>query len=117
MAENKYYKKIVEFLSKKKFATRSDIAKHLKIQQGGSLTDTLTDLNVCSFIKKYTPYNLNDQSKLGRYCTNDSYLQFFYKFIKPLASRIDNGDFELNPCHAMPCHKNGNITKMAGVFI
>ncbi len=101
MSENKYYKAIIEFLAKQKFATRPMIASSLKISEGGSLTQLLNDLVICGFVEKYTPYNLNEHSKLTRYCINDTYLQFFYKFIKPIIKRIDNGDFERNPVGAI----------------
>ncbi len=35
LAKNIHYKKIISFLSKKKFATRTDILRHLKIRSGG----------------------------------------------------------------------------------
>ncbi len=101
MAENKHYSSIIELLGKRKFATRPEIAKNLQIQQGGSLTNLLNDLEVCGFIQKYSPYNLNEQTKLARFCINDAYLNFYYKFIKPIQSRIDNGSFEKNPVSAL----------------
>ncbi len=101
MAENKHYKVIIEFLAKRKFATRAEIAKHLKVQQGGTLTSVLNDLSVCGFIEKYAPYNLNENSKLSRYCINDAYLQFYYKFIRPIEKRIHNGDYTSNPVNAV----------------
>jgi AAA+ ATPase superfamily predicted ATPase len=101
LAGNKHYKKIVEFLSKYKYATRDQISEHLKLQSGGSLTALLQDLEVCGFIEKYTPYNLADNSLLARYCINDAYLQFYFKFIQPIEKRIVNGDFASNPLQAL----------------
>ena len=68
MAGNPNYKKIVSFLSKKRFATRDELLSHLQIKSGGRISDLLTDLELCGFIGKYTPYHLSDESILARYC-------------------------------------------------
>lgn len=96
LANNKYYKKIIEFLSKKQFSTRKDILQHLKVSSGGKITEIFEDLEECGFIKKYAPFNLSDSSRTVRYCINDSYLRFYYKFIKPLKNRIREGEFDNN---------------------
>ncbi len=101
LANNKNYKKIIEFLSKKRFATRDDILKFLKLSSGGGLSDILLDLELCGFINKYSPYNLGQDSLLARYCINDPYLQFYFKFIKPISRQIDNGDYNHNPAAAL----------------
>jgi hypothetical protein len=101
LANNKNYKKIVDFLSKKKYATREEISKSLKLKSGGGLTDLLQDLEVCGFIEKYTPFNLASNSLLARYCITDAYLQFYFKFIHPLEKHINNGDYDLDPLQAI----------------
>lgn len=101
LAENKHYQRIIAFLSKHKYVTRSEISQHLKLKSGGGLTELLQDLEVCGFIEKYTPYNLSSHSLLARYCISDSYLQFYFKFINPIAKAIDQGDFSNNPTRAL----------------
>lgn len=101
MAENPHYKLIVEFLSKRRFATRKELTQYLKIQSGGSLTEVLDDLLLCGFIEKYTPYHVNDSSMLTRYCINDAYLAFYFKFIKPIQSKIIKGDYIHDPVSAI----------------
>ncbi len=100
LAENKHYREIIKFLATKKFSSRAEILKHLGITSSGSLSELLTDLELCGFIEKYTSYNLKDTSKLARYCITDAYLQFFYKFIKPVTKDIDNGKFIEHPSSA-----------------
>lgn len=56
---------------------------------------------VCGFIEKYTPYNLDDSGKLVRYCIQDPYLHFYYKFIKPIEGKIKKGDFNNTPTVAL----------------
>lgn len=93
MSDSKFYKQVIEFLSKRRFATRSEIANHLKSSQGGSLTELLQDLILCGFIEQYVPYQATETSMLVRYCISDNYLQFFYKFIKPKLRQIEQGSF------------------------
>lgn len=100
-ASNKYYKQIIQFLSQKKFATREEILKHLKITSGGRVSELLHDLELCGFISTYTPYYSTKDSKLVRFCIQDAYLQFYYKFIQPIAQDIEQGVFTENPQKAI----------------
>jgi uncharacterized protein len=111
MASNKYYKKIIEILSKKKFVTRLELAKMLNINSGGSLSNVLLDLEKCGFINKYHPFNLKEGSVLTRYSISDNYLQYYFKFIKSLQKNIDNGDYNQNPQMAI---KIDNYIKWLG---
>ena len=84
LASNGHYHAIIQYFSKVKFSTRNDIAKFLKIKTGGYLSNLLRDLELCNFIKQYTPYNLKENSMLARYCIHDNFLTFYFKFIKPI---------------------------------
>ncbi len=101
LAANSHYKKLIEVISKNRSIDRTKIAEKLKIQSGGTLTDLLTDLQACHFIEKQTPYQLSDNSTLNRYIIQDSYLHFYFQFIKPILSKIDKGDFSKNPTSAL----------------
>lgn len=97
MADTKHYKKIIAFLSRKKFATRNEILNHLKLKGGGEISDVLRDLEICGFIAKYSPYNLSETSTLTRYCITDAYLQYYFKFIQPIEKKIEQGDYNHEP--------------------
>lgn len=101
MSENKNYQKIIEFLSKHRYATRADILKHLKLTSGGNITALLDDLELCGFIAKYAPYNAGEHSLLIRYCIQDPYLQFYNKFIRPIQKEIATGRYAQSPQSAM----------------
>ena len=101
MYSKKHYKKTIEFLAQYRYRSRKEILKHLGVVSSGDITDILTDLELCGFIEKYTPYNLKDTSNVARYCITDSYLQFYYKFIAPIKKRIDQGDYNDDPTLAM----------------
>lgn len=101
LADNGHYKDIIQYLSKVKFATRKAIAKYLKITSGGYLSNLLRDLSLCGFIQTYTPYNLNEDSRLSRFCIRDNFLMFYFKFIKSIEKQIMNGDFDRSPTRAI----------------
>lgn len=101
LAQRKDYQATIDFLSKKRFATREEIAKHLKITAGGTLTELLNDLDLCGFISRYAPYHLSNEGKLVRYCIQDAYLQFYYKFIHQQSSHIQQGRFDQQPSAAL----------------
>lgn len=101
LSGHKNYKKIVEYLAKKRFASRDEILKSMGSESGGTPTKQLVDLELCGFIMKYSPYNLATNSTLARYAINDPYLQFYFKFIAPLKSRIESGEFNKNPMQAI----------------
>lgn len=84
-----------------KFAEKKDIEKHLNTKGGGSLTTILKDLELCGFIEKYQPYQVEKSSNLFRYAISDSYLRFYFKFISPLFSSIQQGDYQSNPLQAL----------------
>ncbi|MCP4134023.1 MAG: AAA family ATPase [bacterium] len=116
MSENKYYKKIVEFLSQKKYATRQEIIKAVSGSNtsSGGFTVVLEDLESCGFIQKYVPIKHNSDSLLARYYIADEFLQFYCRFIKPRLTKIDNGAYEDASQNAINMH-DFNIT-MGFVF-
>lgn len=100
-ATNSHYEEIVDYLSHVKFANKKDIETSLQIKGGGTLTNILKDLEMCGFIERYIPYQAESESNLVRYCIADSYLRFYFKFIAPLAERIQQGDYNRAPLHAL----------------
>jgi AAA+ ATPase superfamily predicted ATPase len=100
-ASNVHYEQVVDYLSQVKFASKQDIEKYLDVKGGGNLTNVLKDLELCGFIERYIPYQAESDTNLVRYCIADSYLQYYFKFIAPLATRIEHGDYEHNPLHGL----------------
>ena len=103
MASNKYYRKILEFLSKQKFATRQEIinAVSKNKKSSGGFTNILKDLESCGFVQKYVPIKHHQNSLLARYCIADEYLQFYLKFINPCLTKINHGFYSDNPKKAL----------------
>ncbi|MBI4582488.1 MAG: hypothetical protein HY717_00450 [Planctomycetes bacterium] len=105
LARNPGFRKIIDLLAKKRFASRLEIAAHLKLSPGGGLSDLLDELELCGFIESYCPYSTRKEaSKLKRFSIADSYLNFYYKFIKPLEARIKQGEFKKRPEMALNRH-------------
>ncbi len=101
LANNPNFKKVIEFLSKRRFATRKEILAHLKLSSGKNVTELLTDLALSGFIKKYAPYNTPSNSLLARYSIADNYLQFYFKFVQPIKNDINKGKFNDEPTKAL----------------
>lgn len=101
LSNNKYYKNIIDLLSKRHFMSRQAIAKTLKTSSGGQLSNVLNDLITCGFIAKYTPYHQKAESLLARYCIRDRYLDFYFKFIAPIQENINQGNYNTNPIQAL----------------
>lgn len=101
LAKNPLYKKIIDFLSRQKFANRNEIAEYLKISSGGGLSELLEDLTACGFIDKYTPIDALESLRTVRYCLRDNFLQFFFKFIQPKLVGVNRGDFNERPTQAL----------------
>ncbi|MCQ2370312.1 MAG: AAA family ATPase [Paludibacteraceae bacterium] len=73
------YMKIVRFLYSKRCGySRSEIAKHLRIESGGTLTKLLTALQESDFIRSYKPYDSKKYETL--YCLSDSFCRAYIHF-------------------------------------
>lgn len=101
LSQNKHYREVIEKLADKKFLSRDELREQLKISSGGTFSSLLLDLENCGFIEKYTPYNVNYNSTLVRYGISDSYLHYYFKFIRPIEKNIDQGVYNQSPKNAV----------------
>ena len=75
----KYYK-VVELLAKKKRGmTREEIINGLKLAKGGTLTDALTNLQNCDFIRKYHSFGKKQRDAI--YQLSDQFTLFYHNFM------------------------------------
>ena len=58
-------------------------------------------MELSGFISSYSPYYKNDSKTLQRYQIVDAYLQFYYKFIRPIERKVDEGSFRRDPTLAL----------------
>jgi AAA+ ATPase superfamily predicted ATPase len=73
--------KVVEVLAKsQKGVTRSELVQKSKINSGGTLTKTISELSESGFITEYQPYK--NVVKETLYRLTDEYSNFYIKFIK-----------------------------------
>jgi len=71
---------IVEALSKKtKGMTREEIIKNTRLPNGGGLTKTLVDLELCGFIRKYRAFEKKKRESL--YQLTDFFTLFYFNFM------------------------------------
>lgn len=79
--ESSLYKRVVECLSKKqKGMTRLEIMEDIKCDDSGYLSDVLSDLCNCDFIRKYK--SLGKQERYALYQLTDLYTLFYLRFVK-----------------------------------
>lgn len=90
LADNKYYRKIINLLSHAKFATRDQISEKLKISSGGTLSALLEDLTLMGFVERLTPIGATQGTKLQRFKIADPYLSFYFRFIHSRIQAIQN---------------------------
>lgn len=101
LSSNKYYKSIIEALSQQRFASRKELAEKFNITSGGTLSSLLLDLEKSGFIASYSPLNAKENTLLTRYAIEDNYLQFYFKFIKPIQKNIAQGSYNQQPNTAL----------------
>jgi predicted AAA+ superfamily ATPase len=72
--------KIVEILSKKaKGMTREEIIKNTQLPNGGGLTKTLEELELCGFIRKYKSFGKKERKSLFQ--LTDCFTLFYFNFM------------------------------------
>lgn len=98
---NSVYRQIIELLGMRGQATREEISKKVESKSGGTLTRMLIDLEECGFIKRVVPLDKPQQSLLSFYQIRDPYLHFYFRFIQPRLSAIQNGDYQRYPQRAL----------------
>jgi AAA+ ATPase superfamily predicted ATPase len=96
------YRQIVEFLSARKFATRDEIAKHLKAKSGGRISELLENMRLAGFVESYGPVHNPGSTRLRRFRIADPYLRFYFNFIRPLENRITQSNKGVALNHALP---------------
>ena len=75
------YRRIVEILATKlKGLTRAELIDHLKIKDGGKITEALENLVKCDFLRRYQAFGKKERDML--YQLSDMYTLFYLRFVK-----------------------------------
>lgn len=92
------YKSIVKRLIEGS-ATLDQIARAVKLEKGGTLSEYLEDLEETGYISKDPTWNLKDgkESNLCRFRLKDNYLRYYLKYIEPNKSKIQKNRITLPP--------------------
>lgn len=91
-ASHAVYEKILRVLSSGR-SPLSELAKKCGASSGGSFSDRLHEMELAGFIQKQIPVDKGEKSRLPRYCINDEFLHFHFKFIAPNSHNIATGRY------------------------
>jgi AAA+ ATPase superfamily predicted ATPase len=81
--------KIVTALARHPYGLyRKELVKEAGVDAGGGLTDHLVNLASAGFISAVCPIGKSTGSRIIKYHLSDSYLRFFFSFIKPNEAQI-----------------------------
>jgi uncharacterized protein len=105
LAKNEHYRKILGFLATRHNASRAEIAGHLRLKPGGTLSALMDDLELCGFIEGVIPYDREPGTKLVRYQIADPYLHFYHRFLARQRRAVESGTFLDRPTQALPLHE------------
>ena len=101
LAKNPFYEKILRALGEVSFLDRTQLLRLSSAGDGGSTTQMLEDLALCSFIRSYVPIDKKYNSKLIRYTLSDPFLRTYFKQISPLLNSIKQGLYNKYPERAV----------------
>ncbi|MCX6803839.1 MAG: ATP-binding protein [Candidatus Diapherotrites archaeon] len=88
------YKLILEAIANGKNVI-NEIKDYIKLQRT-DLTPYLSNLIEVGFIKREVPITENIKSRFGRYYLNDNFLKFWFKYIYPNLSSVEQGIFKVD---------------------
>lgn len=84
--------------------TVDQISRALKRERGGSLSDTLHDLEQGGFIRRDTsfdPATAEPRPRDFRFRLSDNYLRFHLKYVAPQQSRVEKGLYQHTPLESL----------------
>ena len=88
------YKLILEAIAHGK-TKLNEIKNFIKVKRT-DITPYLRNLIEVGMIKRVVPVTENPKSRLGRYYLNDNFLKFWFRYIYPNLSSIEEGIFDIN---------------------
>lgn len=110
-ANSSLFRQILEFIGERRFVRRDEILRHLKAKSSGGISERLTELEQCGFVRSYAPLEAKPHPRSKRYEIADGYLRAYFRTIRPQLAEIQRGDFAKNPAKPLPLSE---YTKMLG---
>lgn len=98
------YADILEALISTPRANLDDIFAFLEKGKSGSVSNYLSDLSQAGFITRDYTWDVRSKtvSKLSRYRISDNYTRFYLKYIHPLKTKIERGDYKERSLSTLP---------------
>jgi len=89
---NTDFRKIIEALADyPQGLFRKAVAEHGGVDEGGTLSEHLADLESAGFISSVMPFDKGEKSRLIKYMLSDAYMRFYHAFIRPNLRKIRSG--------------------------
>jgi hypothetical protein len=89
---NTDFRKIIEALAAHPQGLfRKAVAERAGVDEGGTLSEHLADLESAGFISSVTPVDKGEKSRLIKYMLSDAYMRFYHAFIRPNLRKIRSG--------------------------
>jgi hypothetical protein len=93
--KTKVYEKIVRLLLDNKYSLK-DLAKKLKMEQSGQLSEAIHHLELSGFLRRDFYFKADGKiSKFSHLRVRDNYLRFYLKVIAPLKPNIQKGGMQI----------------------
>jgi len=71
--------------------TPQALAKKCSMESGGTFSSRLRELELAGFVRRLTPLDKSDRSRIVRYRIDDEYLHFYFRFIQPHSAEVLSG--------------------------
>jgi AAA+ ATPase superfamily predicted ATPase len=101
------YKTILEAIAHGK-NTIQEIREYTKLQRT-DISPYLKNLMDVDFIERALPFGENQISRMGRYFMKDNFIQFWFRFIYPNMSSIEQGSYSVAPIRKSYAQYTGRI--------
>lgn len=89
--KSQHFTRIIETLNEFPHGLpRLELAKHIEIQAGGTLSAMLDDLESSGFISYHVPFDKTNDARLRKYQLSDPYLNFYFSFVRPHLNRLSH---------------------------
>lgn len=80
--KNANYEQILRSLSHKGNQSLPELAKSVRMKQGGTFSQLLDDLELAGFLDRYTPIDKPEKSRLIKMRIQDEFLHFYFRFVE-----------------------------------
>ena len=100
--KNKIYRNILIYLAKNRWKNREQIQKVCRVGSGGRISEYLENLELAGFLERYVSVDRPNGIRNARYRIADPYLLFYFNFIYPNLTKINQPGEPFPISHFLP---------------